>query len=151
MRKLLLSLSLLTPMAAMAQAVSTMDVAASVDAACEVQASQLAFGTIGGVVSSPIDAIGNVNLLCSPNTPFTLSAAESGYGTGNYRFAAGLNFSIYTDAGRTTKFGGTTNTIAGNSGGSGVLSVPVYARIPAGQAVQGNGLNTLYISITVNY
>ena len=82
------------------------------------------------------------DLLVGPTVSYTISMSP---GTGNpagylpRRLVAGafaLEYNLYTDLVRTTVWGdGSPGTAVVGGAGAGACSIPVYGRIPAGQAV----------------
>lgn len=160
-REIILSLAALTATAAgtaqAATATSTFAVSAAVLTSCQVTATPLAFGAYDPAAGSAIDAANSLVVTCTTGTPYTVglnAGAGAGATVAIRKMNNGpdlLNYSIYSDAARTSIWGATvgTNTFAATAG---VLpaTIPVYGRVFAGQNVTA-GAYTDLINVTVNY
>ncbi len=138
---------------------ATFSVTASVLAACDVQATNHAFGTYSPASGTPLDGSSTVSVYCTVGTPYTLSL---NVGTGGGTFASrkmtsGSNellYNLYTASNRTTVWGdgsGSTNTISGN--GTGLLTAAthtVYGRVTTAQDV-APGSYTSTVTVTVTF
>ncbi len=120
---------------------TTFSVTATVQATCTISATNLAFGTYGGV---QLDGTSTITATCTNTTPYQIGfndgANASGI-AGNWNMlgaSAGalLSYKLYQDAGRTVLEGNTqgTNTLTGTGSGAPQFFT-VYGRIPAGQFV----------------
>lgn len=135
---------------------TTFDVTATVVNACDVSASNLAFGNYDPISVVATDATTTINVTCTLGATYSLrlNAGLNGAGVVTDRaMSNGVNslaYDLYTDALRTD--------IWGNDGATGVngtgtgLSVPtiVYGRIPAGQTV-GAASFTDTITVTLEF
>ena len=146
--------------AAPSQAVTTlttsMGVSAAVASGCTIVALPLAFGAYDNTAASPNDAATTVTVLCTVGTAYNVGL-NAGTGTGasiaTRKLTSGANtldYTLYSDSGRTTVWGTTigTNTVSGTY----ALLQPalnVYGRIGAGQNVaSGAYTDTVTVSIT---
>lgn len=130
--------------ASAATATGTLSPQASVQAACAITSTALDFGTLGGVVQSNVDATGTINLSCTANLPYTITA-NGGVNTAKVKVpgrramtagaaSTGLDYDLFTSAARTTKLDSSAGSIAGTSGASGGSSaVSVFGRVYSGQ------------------
>ncbi len=151
-------LYLLTPNMAMATtATSTMAVSATVVSSCTVSTTPMAFGTYN---NSLLTSTATVTATCTNTTPYNvgLNAGTANGATVTTRgmFVSGtpgvvLNYSLYSNSGRTTNWGTTvgTDTVTGTGNGS-AQAITVYGQIPAGQLV-APGSYTDTITATITY
>lgn len=112
-------------------------VSATVVSSCNVSATTHNFGSTG-ILSSNVDATSTVTAQCTNTTPYNIGL-DAGTGTGATvairKMTSGgatINYSLYTNVGRSTVWGNTvgTNTVAGT--GSGVAqNVTVFGRVPS--------------------
>src|SRR5262249_11735412 len=122
---------------------TTMNVSGTVIGTCAISANTLSFGTaIPADITANIDPNSvNLTATCASGTVYTV-ALSAGSGSGA-TFAARkltsgsnqVNYTIYTDAGRTTVWGdgtGTSATVTGTGNGA-AQTIPVYGRIQSGQ------------------
>ena len=140
--------------AAAATATNTFTVTATVSATCAVTPTGLAFGTYA---TAQVDATSSITVTCTSTTPYNVGL-DAGTGASATVLArkmtgtgATLNYTLYSDSGRTTNWGNTagTDTVAGTGAGT-AQTLTVYGRIPAGQyVVPGNFTDT--ITATVYY
>ena len=140
-----------------ATATTTMTVQVSITATCTINsASTLNFGT-QGVLATNVDQTSTLQLTCTNTTPYNIGL-DAGTGTGatvaTRKLTSGantVNYTLYSNSGRTTVWGNTvsTDTVAGTGNGSG-QSYTVYGRIPA-QTTPAPGSYTDTITVTVTY
>lgn len=131
------------------------NVTATVAANCLVSTQTVDFGT-AGVLSSNIDATGQVTVSCTPGTAYTVSLGNGQTGTGptSRRMTlgtVGITYGLYRDGARSLPWGSTigTNTMAGT--GTGVaVGIPVYGRVPP-QTSPAPGTYTDTVVVTVTY
>ena len=133
---------------------TTFTVSATVQATCVISATALAFGTYTGVVNN---ATSTVSVTCTNTTPYNVSlnpGTASGATVTARKMtgpsAALLNYSLYSNSGRTTNWGQTigTDTIAGTGIGS-AQTLTVFGQIPASQYVTpGSYADTITASVT---
>jgi len=140
-------------------ATSTLSVTATVTGNCTVSTSPVAFGSVNPLSGANVDATGGITVTCTNSTPWA-AAAGVGSGTGA-TFASRvmtastntLNYSLYTNSGRTTVWGdgsGTTATIAGTGTGS-AQAITIYGRVPSGQITAPPGSYSDTVTVTVSY
>ena len=136
-------------------ATASLNISANVQTAC-------AFGTVASPVSSyamnfgtfivggsNLDAQLTVPVDCSSATAFTLATASGAKTMVDAGGSNSLVFELYTDAARTTVFGG-ANTIAPVAA-SGVTNNIIYGRIPQignASAVVGAYTDTIVVTMT---
>jgi len=156
---LLASVLVLSEAANAATATGVMTVTATVASTCIVGTSTLAFGsaTSAAILAGNVDATGTVTVNCTTGSAYTISL-DKGAGTGasmaSRKMTSGvnlLNYSIYSEAARTTVWGdGTTAsaTVAGT--GTGVVqSISAYGRIFSGQnPPAASYTDTINVSVT---
>jgi len=142
-------------------ATDNLSVSADVIATCTIVASPVNFGTYDVTNATPNDNVGGVAINCSNGAAVYVTlgqglqpAAGSTAGVPARQMSAGgtdvLAYSLFQDAGRTTAWGGTQATGVASVGTGSAVSLSVYGRIPASQAVQ-SGAYTDSVLATVNY
>ncbi len=149
---------LAVPAAIAATTSTTFNVTANVVATCAVTATNLAFGNYDAALGTPVDATSTVNVTCTNGHGYTVDL-NAGTGSGATvavrRMTNGgntLDYSMYTDAARTTVWGdGTlsTSTQAGTGNGA-AQALTVYGRIPTGQFVTAGAYSDT-VTATVTY
>jgi spore coat protein U-like protein len=141
-----------------ATATSTFQVSGQVVATCSISATPLSFGTtIPTPVNSNIDVASTITATCSNAVAYTI-ALNAGQGAGatmaSRKMSSGVNtvnYTMYTDAARNTVWGDGTAGSAVNSltGTGGAQAIPVYGRIPSGQApATGTYNDTILVTLT---
>lgn len=147
-----------TPASAGTQS-SNLSVSATVSANCSISTTPLDFGSIDTLSASAVDGTGGVSITCTNGSSWAASA-DVGSGSGatfaSRRMSAGsdtLNYTLYTDAGRTTVWGdGSGSTATVDDTGTGASqSITIYGRIPAGQTSVPAGDYADTVSVTVTY
>lgn len=127
-------------------------------AACNVSATNVAFGTYNPFSGTALDSTGTVTVDCDllTLTPYTVSLSTGGSGTYTPRTMDSggnkLQYNLYTDLTRTTIWGngsGGTGTVSGSA----LLGTPqnhtVYGRIPASQnPVVGSYTDAITVTVT---
>lgn len=141
-----------------ATATTTFSVSGTVVPTCNVSATALNFGAaIPNPINSNVDAQGSVTATCSSGAAYTVGlSVGSGAGAtfASRKMTSGpntLNYSLYTDAGRTTVWGdGTAGSSLFNGSGSGAAQViPVFGRIPSPQTIPtGAYTDTVVVTLT---
>ena len=146
-----------------AQAQSTtgsLTVNASVADNCTVSSPTLDFGSTVNVLGGNTDASATINVTCTVGTAFFLGLGDGlNYVNPNRRMRIGatasyLNYELYRESGRTSRFGDTddTNDRVGETGqGSSADAIVVYGRIPSGQTTATVGSYTDTVGITVRW
>jgi spore coat protein U-like protein len=140
-----------------ATATTSFQVQLTIEAQCLINStSTLSFGT-QGVLSANVDQTSTVQIQCTNTTPYTIGL-DAGTGTGatvaTRRLTGGgatINYSLYSDAARTSVWGTTigSNTVASTGTGAS-QSFTVYGRIPA-QTTPAPATYTDTITVTVTY
>ena len=140
-----------------ATATTTMTVQMTITATCTVNsASTLNFGT-QGVLAANVDQTSTVQVTCTNTTPYNVGL-NAGTGSGATvairKLTSGantVNYTLYSNSGRTTVWGNTigTDTVAATGNGA-AQNYTVYGRIPA-QTTPAPGSYTDTITVTVTY
>ena len=119
-------------------------------------ASTLDFGTTG-VLTANVDQTSTLSVTSTNTTPYNIGL-DVGTGTGATAAVrkltsggATINYSLYSDAARTTVWGPTvgTNTVAATGNGA-AQSYTIYGRVPA-QTTPAPGTYTDTVTVTVTY
>jgi len=136
---------------------STFTVSITLAATCTINsASTLNFGT-QGVLSANVDQTSTIQVTCTNTTPYNIGL-DAGTGSGatvtTRKLTSGgatVNYSLYSDTGRTTVWGTTigTDTVAATGNGTG-QNYTVYGRVPP-QTTPAPGTYTDTITVTVTY
>ena len=122
---------------------------------CLVTAQDLAFGTVG-LLNSPVDAAGRVDVTCTAQTAYNIGLSYGLYGSGPGRFMqspAGdqIGYDLYRNAGRTLLWGTLLDGVAQPGAGAGsAQTYPVYGRVPA-QTTPPPGVYADTVVVTVTY
>ena len=123
----------------------------------ELSTATLDFQTQGVLVAN-VDRQADIAVQCTNNTTFNVGL-DAGAGSGatvttrkmTSGAAATINYSLYTDAGRTTVWGNTVGTNTVSSSGTGMSQTfTVYGRVPP-QTTPAPGTYTDTITVTVTY
>jgi spore coat protein U-like protein len=140
-----------------ATATSSFTVSITLAATCTINsASALNFGN-QGILSTNVDQTSTIQVTCTNTTPYNIGL-DAGTGTGATvttrkltSGAATVNYTLYSDSGRTTIWGTTigTNTVAGTGNGTG-QNYTVYGRVPS-QTTPAPGTYSDTITVTVTY
>ena len=119
-------------------------------------ASALNFGS-AGVLTANVDQTSTIAVQCTNTTPYNIGL-DAGTGTGATvavrKLSTGgatVNYTLYSDSGRTTIWGNTvsTDTVAATGNGAS-QSYTVYGRVPA-QTTPAPGTYTDTVTVTVTY
>ncbi len=137
-------------------ATGSFGVQVAIAATCVVtSATTLDFGT-QGVLSANVDQTSVINITCTNTTPYNIGLDKGLNGSSvlTRQMKAGaavVNYSMYSDSGRTTNWGNTvgTDTVAATGNGS-AQAFTVYGRIPP-QTSPAAGTYTDTITVTVTY
>lgn len=127
---------------------------ATVPASCVITlASDLAFGSVPGLITSNNDQTTSFNFTCTGRTPWSVGLGNGLNPTGSTRrmrqgaTANYVQYELYTDSGRSTRWD-TANVVTGTGSGSS-QPLTIYGRVPFGQAVPaGDYSDTVTITIT---
>jgi len=140
-----------------ATATATLKVQLTVTSSCVINsASTLNFGSQGVLIAN-VDNTSTLQVQCTNTTPYNIGL-DAGQGTGATvavrkmtSGASTINYSLYSDTGRTTVWGNTvgTNTVAGTGNGAS-QSYTVYGRVPP-QTTPAAATYTDTITVTVTY
>ncbi len=136
---------------------STFTVQITLAATCVINStSTLDFGS-QGVLTANVDQTSTIQVQCTNTTPYNVGL-DAGTGTGATvavrKLTSGgatVNYTIYSDSGRTTVWGNTvaTDTVAATGNGA-AQSYTVYGRVPA-QTTPAPGTYTDTVTVTVTY
>lgn len=145
-----------------AQAATTttnLNVSATVSANCSATTSAVAFGSVNVLSGSAADSTGGVTVTCTNGTPWAASAGVGG-GSGatfaSRKMTSGsnlLNYTLYSDSGRTTIWGdgtGGTATVT-NTGSGNAQNFTVYGRVFSGQTTTPSGSYSDTVVVTVTF
>ena len=142
-----------------ATATTTFAVTANVVPTCSIAAAALNFGAaIPNPINSNVDAQSTVTATCSTGAGYTIAlnaGTTAGATVALRRLEAGastVNYTLYSDAGRSAIWGdGTlgTSTFAGSGNGA-AQAIPVYGRIPSGQS-PGTGAYSDTVTVTITF
>ena len=155
----LCALMMSSPVAHAATDTATFNVTASIVDACDVQASDVAFGAYSPSSSTALDSTGAISVYCTVGTNYAL-ALNVGTGGGTYvsrRMTSGGNqlfYNLYTSAARSTVWGdgsASTGTISGT--GVGLLTAAthtIYGRMGINQD-SPPGAYSSTITVTLNF
>jgi spore coat protein U-like protein len=147
--------SVSSPLAA--TATSTFTVQVTLTASCTVNsAATLNFGS-QGILTANVDQTSTLQIQCTTSTPYNVgldAGTGSGATTAVRKMTSGgstVNYTLYSDTGRTTVWGNTvgTDTVAATGNGA-AQSYTVYGRVPA-QTTPAPGTYTDTITVTVTY
>ena len=136
---------------------TTFTVQVTLTASCTINsASTLNFGS-QGVLGSAVNQTSTIQVQCTNSTPYNIGL-DAGLGSGatvaTRKMTSGgatVNYSLYSDAGRTTVWGNTvgTDTVAATGNGA-AQSYTVYGQIPT-QTTPAPATYTDTITVTVTY
>ena len=136
---------------------TTFTVQITITASCTISsASTLNFGS-QGVLTTNVDQTSTIQVQCTNTTPYNIGL-NAGTATGatvtTRKMTSGgatINYSLYSDSGRTTNWGNTVGTDTVSSTGTGASqSFTVYGRVPA-QTTPAPTTYTDTITVTVTY
>jgi len=160
MRKLAAATLCLLPLANPSNALtvtSNFTTQLTVTSACVINStSTMDFGS-QGVLTANVDTTSTLAVQCTNTTPYNIGL-DAGLGTGATvavrkmtNGSSTINYSLYSDSGRTTVWGNTvgTNTVAATGNGAS-QSYTVYGRVPA-QTTPAAAAYTDTITVTVTY
>src|SRR3954469_9431262 len=140
-----------------ATSTATFSVQVTIVATCTINsASALNFGS-QGVLTANVDQTSTIQVQCTNTTPYNIGL-NAGSGAGATvavrKMTSGgatINYSLYTDSGRTTVWGNTvgTDTVAATGNGAS-QGYTVFGRVPA-QTTPAPAAYTDTITVTVTY
>jgi len=121
---------------------TTFRVSATVQAVCEVTATDLAFGTYTAQGGTPLQATTLLRATCTPNTTYNVGLNEGtspGATVNARKMVSGsqaLNSQLYSDSARSKVWGNTTGTDTVTGVGTGTAQDhTVFGAVPAAQVV----------------
>jgi len=135
----------------------TMTVSAEVENSCTITAGDLDFGTINVLSGEDVDGTSEISVTCTSGADYEVgldgggeedvaSRAMSDGDTGS------LNYALYSDEGRTSNWGNTTeDDVVADTGNGDTQTHTVYGRIPQDQNTVAAGTYTDIITATVTY
>ncbi|MEP2734915.1 MAG: spore coat U domain-containing protein [Erythrobacter sp.] len=143
----------------LAQSSGDMPVSATVLANCTVSAAPMVFGPITDFNAGNTDSTSTVVLSCSPNAAYEVQLNDGQNADGGQRRLANIaasefiNYEVYTDPSRTTRWGDTigSDTVSGIASLAGASTLTVYGRISQGEPAVSVGAYTDLITVTVNF
>lgn len=156
---LLAAAALYAPVSQAQTATTTFNVTLTIQSSCTVNtpaATNVAFGTHPST-DVDIDAVGQLNVNCTPGTGYTIALDEGlNAGGGGVAARAMINgasdlvpYQLYADAGRTAIWGETvgTDTVAGVGTGA-VQAYAVYGRVPSASFPAASYADTITATVT---
>lgn len=119
--------------------------------------TELAFGSISGLITANSDQTSTISMTCTGRTPWTVGLNDGLNASGSIRrMRLGItgnyvNYELYRESARTNRWGNTinTDTVAGTGTGSSA-TLTVHGRVPATQAA-ASGSYSDTITVTVTY
>lgn len=127
-----------------------LNVTLTVESECSVATEAVAFSGYSGTENS--DAAGQINVTCTDGATYSVTLAATSGGSGTRTLTSGsdtLDYSLYSDNGRTTLFPESDGDSRTGSGAA--QSIPVYGRVASGQAVKvGSYSDTVTVTVTYN-
>jgi spore coat protein U domain-containing protein, fimbrial subunit CupE1/2/3/6 len=119
--------------------------------------TDLDFGSIPGLITTNTDQISTIGMTCTGRTAWNVGLNNGQNASGNIRRmrlgATGnyVAYELYTNPGRTIRWGNTINTDTIPGTGTGLAqSLTVYGRVPAPQTVPSGSYSDI-ITVTVTY
>jgi spore coat protein U-like protein len=123
---------------------------------CIIDPGVLAFGAydpLGAHAAAPRDAQGTIRIACTRDADYSVGLGTGLYAAGAARRMANgaerLGYELYTTAARTTVWS-TTSMVSGTAPSTSPITLNVYGRIPAGQAVAA-GPYSDSVQSTINF
>jgi spore coat protein U-like protein len=140
---------------------TTFNVTATVQAACTVGATNMAFPTYTAQVSTvggsgaQVNQTSTITVTCSSGAPYTIALNDGGNASSGQRrmsngatTASYLNYELYNDTNRTARWGATAGTMGGTGSGAG-QDYTIYGAILPSQAVPpGNYADVITVTLT---
>lgn len=137
-----------------AQLQTTFQVTSNIPGSCSAAtATELAFGAYNGGQN---DQTGTITVTCTTGTTFQVGLNDgANYSAPNRRMKHGaanyLTYELYSDAGRTTRWGNDDSSDMHMTSDGAVQNINVYGRMPAGQSGPiGNYADTITVTVTLN-
>ena len=144
-----------SPCAAAGRATNQFRVSVNPIASCTVSAAPLIF-LIPVPTNINVDSTSTITVKCPRNTAFTIDIDTGLNSNGinrrvyNAGFNAYINYDVYKDPPRSAVWGtGGAKNVAGNSGLTGTVLIPVYGRVASVKTLKsGSYRDTLTITVT---
>ncbi|MBS7544859.1 spore coat U domain-containing protein [Ancylobacter oerskovii] len=133
-------------------ATSSFTASAQIDKNCLVTTQNVDFGS-QGLLSSNIDASGQVRVTCTSGTSYTVALAVGAYTATTRRMISGAYFvlyGLYQNSGRTIPWGSAGGETVGNTGSGLTQNLTVFGRVPP-QTTPPPGTYTDSVAVTVTY
>lgn len=144
------------PMTQAATTTNTMAVSLTVVGTCAVAATPMVFGPSSSSINAPVDAEATLEVVCTAGTPWDVTL-DAGTGAGanhasrkltNAADNSTVDYSLFTDAGRTNVWDESGGQVTGVGDGS-AQDIPVYGQVFAPQtASQGDYTDTIVVTLT---
>src|SRR5436190_21487916 len=136
---------------------TTFRVSATVNAVCDISASDLSFGTYSAQTATPLQGPTLLRATCTPATTYN-SGLNEGVSPGATvtarKMVSGanvLNYQLHSDSARSTNWGNTTGTDTVTGTGTGVaVNHTVYGQVPAAQNIPA-GIYADTITVRIYY
>jgi spore coat protein U-like protein len=140
-------------------ATANLSVSATVTRNCTITTTPIAFGNYDALSGTQVDQDGAIKLTCTKGTPTTITLGNGVTPQAGQRAMAGgtpagfLNYELYSDNGRTTRWGNAAGQILTppTAPDNTERSFPVYGRILSGQTSVSQGSYTDTVVATVNF
>lgn len=132
------------------------NVTATVPAQCHTYlTTDLDFGNVAGSINSAIDGTSNFSMTCTHRTSWNIGLNNGSNANGTTRrMRQGtqyVNYELYRDSARTSRWGSTIGTDTTNGTGTGsTQSLTIYGRVPAGQTPPAGSYNDT-VTVTITY
>lgn len=123
-------------------ATATMAISVRVEQACNLDVRPVHFETIRSDAAMA-DADSSLVVACTPDTAFVVSIDDGQNRAGGLRRMASaegsyLAYELYSDPARTRRWGASlAESVSGRITGASAVTLPVYGRIDAGEAIAG--------------
>lgn len=128
---------------------------ATIAPSCRINSTtNLDFGTVGGLISTPLEQTSQINLTCVGGTPWQAGLNDGLHVAGGARRMANgagefVSYELFRDAARMQRWGNTLNTDTRSGSGTGnSQALTVYGRVPAQSATPGNYSDTITVTVT---
>lgn len=126
-------------------------VTASIVANCDLETSDLDFGT-AGIIGDNIDADANLAITCTPGTGYSVTLDGGGSGDPDHRLLHSggdtVSYDLYSDTQRTHKWGTSAGSVVSDQGTGAEQDHGVYGRIPPQPAAPGAYTDTVVVTIS---
>jgi spore coat protein U-like protein len=126
---------------------------------CTITTDAINFGPYDATTGTAVDQQGAIKLTCTKGTPASITLGDGATPQGGQRAMAGgtpagfLNYELFSDAGRTQRWGTAAGQILSPPSAPDNLehAFPVYGRILGGQNAVSQGNYTDVVLATVNF